>query len=126
MEGDRLRNNGPWSSETGDTFGMFAHLMKTGVTLVIMATDGDPNTSDTGDWEHVSVHARQPKLDGTVVQRTPTWDEMCHVKDLFWTDDEQVIQYHPAKFEYVNRHDHVLHLWRPIKADIPKPPTLCV
>jgi len=126
MEGDRIRVNGPWSSATGDDFGMFMKLLPTGVTLVIIATAGDPETEGTGDWEHVSCHARQPKIDGTVAQRTPTWEEMCQLKELFWEDHEMVVQYHPAKSDYVNQHDHVLHLWRPKKAEIPKPPTLCV
>jgi hypothetical protein len=35
-----------------------------------------------------------------------------------------VIQYHPAKGEYVNRHETTLHLWRPIGKEIPPPKEL--
>lgn len=68
--------------------------------------------SDRMGWEHVSVSFHM---------RTPTWDEMCEIKDLFWAEDEWVAQFHPAKDEYVNNHPHCLHLWKPIGQDMPKP-----
>jgi len=73
--------------------------------------------SDGMGWEHVSVSLRD---------RIPTWTEMCFIKDLFWDDDDCVIQYHPPKSEYVNNHPHVLHLWRPINDEIPRPPSILV
>ncbi len=68
--------------------------------------------SDGSSWEHVSVSLKQ---------RCPTWDEMCFVKDLFWADDEVVIQYHPAKNNYVNDYPTCLHLWKPIGVELPMP-----
>lgn len=69
-------------------------------------------------WEHVSVHCSI----GTK-EETPTWDEMCFVKDLFWGEDDVVMQLHPAKKDYVNNHKHTLHLWRPSHGHaIPTPP----
>jgi hypothetical protein len=59
---------------------------------------------DLGGWDHVSVH---------VEGRCPIWGEMCFVKDLFFRDDEVVMQLHPAKSQYVNEHPFMLHLWRP-------------
>jgi hypothetical protein len=64
-------------------------------------------------WEHVSVTLK--KKEGKKekpVNRSPTWEEMCFIKDLLWGEDEEVIQYHPAKSDYVNFHDHCLHLWK--------------
>ena len=55
--------------------------------------------------------------------RIPTWEEMCKIKSLFWDEEDTVIQYHPAKTEYVNNHPNVLHLWRSIDQVIPTPPT---
>jgi len=72
--------------------------------------------SDGGDWEHVSVHAIDNGRD-----RTPSWDEMCRVKDLFWGAEDVVMQLHPRRSEYVNHHPHTLHLWRPVSAAIPEP-----
>lgn len=79
--------------------------------------------SDGLDWEHVSVHIFNPN-DKT--QRTPTWSEMCKIKDLFWNEFACVVQYHPEKNDYVNNHKHTLHLWRPIKQIIVKPPKYLV
>lgn len=66
--------------------------------------------SDGGGWDHVSVSLKT---------RTPTWDEMCYVKDLFFDASECVMQLHPSKENYVNEHQFCLHLWRPqTKAEI--------
>ena len=68
-------------------------------------------------WEHVSVSRKD---------RCPTWDEMCQVKDLFWDDQDCVVQFHPPKAEYVNNHPNCLHLWRPIGWDIRTPERVMV
>jgi len=54
----------------------------------------------------------------------PNWREMCFIKDLFWDEEDVVIQYHPKKSEYVNLHNNYLHLWRPIGVEIPTPKEL--
>ncbi|PJZ89517.1 DUF7694 domain-containing protein [Leptospira levettii] len=73
-------------------------------------------SSDGEGWEHVSVSIIGEK-------RTPTWEEMCAIKNLFWDEEDAVIQFHPPKSEYVNCHPYVLHLWKPIGMEIPRPPT---
>lgn len=70
-------------------------------------------------FEHVSVSVVGEK-------RCPTWEEMNYIKNLFWLPEECVLQYHPPQSEYVNDHPYVLHLWRPIGVEIPRPPKLCV
>lgn len=70
-----------------------------------------------GGWEHVSVCPSN---------RLPDWTEMCAIKDMFWNDDEVVMQLHPAKSNYVNLMPNCLHLWKPIGQEIPVPPTLYV
>lgn len=77
--------------------------------------------SDGGGWEHVSIHANRNGQ-----QRTPTWKEMAHVKDLCWDAEDVVMQLHPRRSEYVNCHPNVLHLWRPVGAVIPTPPSIFV
>lgn len=81
-------------------------------TLRVQASNG-------GGWEHVSVSVYRK-------ERTPTWAEMCFVKDLFWDKDEVVIQYHPREADYVKCHKYVLHMWRPIGQTVPTPPTWMV
>ena len=73
--------------------------------------------SDGGGWEHVSVSRKD---------RTPTWEEMCQVKDIFRDEEDCVVQYHPAKTEHVNNHPHCLHLWREIGKEFPMPLKLMV
>lgn len=36
--------------------------------------------------------------------------------------EECVVQFHPAKADYVNYHPATLHLWKPVGVPIPKPP----
>ena len=78
--------------------------------------------SDGGGWEHVSVHAFK---DGGR-QRTPAWKEMCQVKRLCWDSEDEVVQFHPRESEYVNCHQHMLHLWRPTESVIQMPPAMMV
>lgn len=71
--------------------------------------------SDGLGWEHVSVSTKTLSI--------PAWSTMCKVKELFWDDEDCVVQYHPPKSEYVDNHP-VLHLWRPIEfTSMPRPPS---
>lgn len=51
---------------------------------------------------------------------------MCFVKDLFWTPEECVVQFHPPESDYVNNHRFVLHMWRHKTAEFPRPPAIMV
>lgn len=88
----------------GDPFGWFIFNYNN-KTFYAMADASDDN------WEHVSVSSK----------KTPTWDEMCYVKQLFFDDEDLVVQYHPPKSEYVNISKTCLHLWR-YKGTMPSPP----
>lgn len=59
------------------------------------------------DWEHVM-------LNGYWSKRCPTYEEMAHLKDIFWKEEEITVQVHPKKSEYVNNfgYEYNLHLWR--------------
>lgn len=69
------------------------------------------------DWEHVSVSVRD---------RCPTWEEMEEVKRRFWQPYDTVMQLHVPPAEHKNCHPFCLHLWRPLKAQIPRPLALMV
>lgn len=60
--------------------------------------------SDWGTWQHVSV---------SLANRCPNWREMSFVKDLFWDEEEECIQFHPKRSQYVNFMEHCLHIWKP-------------
>lgn len=51
---------------------------------------------------------------------------MQRVKELFWGDDETVIQFHPKQSRYINRHQYCLHMWRRIDTEYDLPPDLLV
>ena len=51
---------------------------------------------------------------------------MCAVKELFFKDDEAVVQIHPPKDEYVNNMPNCLHLWRCYDKEMVLPPSFMV
>lgn len=108
------------SPEVGN-YGAFRVPLGGKAVAMIIAADGDES-----GWEHVSVHVRYLDRNGKRHMRTPTWDEMCLIKGLFFEPEETVIQFHPPASDYVNHHPHCLHLWRPEGVEIPAPPTVLV
>jgi len=72
--------------------------------------------SDAG-WDHVSV---------SLELRIPNWEEMEYVKRLFFRDTEYAMQLHVPSASHINCHPNVLHLWRPHKQMIPRPPSWMV
>lgn len=115
LEAGRLRD-GPMASDSSwGAYGAFFVQGPCGEELKIVASGADDMISQ--GWEHVSISTRR---------RPPNWREMCFVKDLFWSEEECVIQFHPPRSEYVNNHPHCLHLWRPVDDHIRLPPSILV
>lgn len=102
----RIRQLGP----DGGHGQIFFNLARKEIFAVVVFSWG-------GGWDHVSVSFRT---------RCPTWNEMCVVKDIFFRDDECCVEYHPAKKDYVNVHEHCLHIWKPQDAELPMPPRIFV
>lgn len=120
---DKYRGHeSPFTSPDGATYGAF-RIKHNGVYLNVIATDGCEENGEYGQWEHVSIHVFDAFFNK---RRIPNWGEMCFIKELFWEDDEVVMQLHPAKKDWISIHDCVLHLWKPKKTEIPVPPKLCV
>ena len=69
------------------------------------------------DWDHVSV---------SQTNRCPNWPEMDYIKYMFFKDDETVMQLSVPRADHVNCHPFCLHLWRPLEAEIPRPPAIFV
>ena len=112
LEAGRVRA-GPFGSDARyGPYGLFDIQGPCGCALHIMAAAGEFD-----GWEHVSV---------STPRRAPNWQEMCWVKDLFWADDECVMQLHPPKADYINNHPNCLHLWKPTTQEIPRPPSAAV
>ena len=75
-------------------------------------------SDDEEGWEHVSVSPKGSKYEKD--QPTPTWDEMCQVKAIFWGPTEMVVQIHPQESEYlhgIGGDTNILHMWRPKNGD---------
>jgi hypothetical protein len=100
---------------TGEDGGAYEILYKrprsaTRVRLKVVASHGK-------GWDHVSV---------SLAHRTPTWDEMSYVKNMFFHADEAVMQLHVPTAQHINLHEHCLHLWRPQNERIPLPDAVLV
>jgi len=97
------------SHQKGDLFGWFEFRSSpNGPIIRVQAVEA---YAEYG-FEHVSV---------SLANRCPTWDEMCKVKDLFWDEEDTVVQFHPPKSEYVNQMKYCLHLWRYTLGEFPRP-----
>lgn len=94
---DKFRIKHPLNQEMGDSHNGVFQFKRNGNRWTVIASSG-------GNWDHVSL-----SLDK---KRCPTWQEMCQLKDMFFGDDETVIQFHPAKSKHINLMDNCLHLWR--------------
>lgn len=75
--------------------------------------------STGGGWDHVSICPYKHSY-------TPSWDDMCKLKDMFFHDEEVVVQFHPSKSEYVNNMNNCLHLWCCTQIAMPTPPSIMV
>ena len=101
---------GPFATNEGQDYGAFFIPAPRGLTKAPLKVICAPSDME---WQHVSV---------SLPSRTPTWDEMNFIKDLFWTEDDCVVQYHPPKKDYVNNCGTCLHLWKWQGGDFPRPP----
>jgi len=78
----------------------------------VLASSGKDMPEPYG-FDHVSV---------SLSDRCPTWEEMDFVKRLFFKDDEIAYQLHMPPSANISNHAYCLHIWRPVKAQIPLPP----
>lgn len=110
----RLKS-GPYASTPEDGFnGAFGFNLPGEARFIVCVC------SDGMGWQHVSVSF------GAGTTKTPSWEIMCQIKDLFWEPEDVVVQYHPARSQYVNCHPGCLHLWRPTSQPLPVPSPMMV
>ena len=89
----------------GEQKGIFL-IRNNGKTLLVIICN-------SSGWDHVSLSLN--------VMRCPTWGEMCYIKDLFFDDNEIVVQFHPKKSDYIDYHPYTLHLWKSQREGFPTP-----
>lgn len=85
----------------------------------IRGWQGTIQASWDAGWDHVSVAPLKRNY-------IPSWEDMCAIKEVFFKDDESVIQIHPPKDEYVNNMPNCLHLWRANDKEMILPPSFMV
>lgn len=109
LQHGRIRDGYYASDNSYGLMGAFVIQGPCGALLRILSSGHDTESG----WEHVSV--------STQTFRPPNWEEMCYIKNLFWGEEECVVQFHPPKSEYVNCHPGCLHLWKCIAQPFPRP-----
>ena len=112
LETGRVRTGPQRSDPSFGPYGKFIVAGPCGARLMIVASGAD--FADSAGFEHVSVSTER---------RCPNWIEMCFVKDLFWDNEELVVQFHPPRSRYVNNHPFCLHLWRDVEERVRLPPS---
>ena len=115
-EAEKYRyKQGQFGTKEGDDFGLFiikTPKMKNPLKVIVA-----PMNNDECKWEHVSV-SKQTSC--------PTWEEMCYVKNLFWSKDEVVVQFHPDEKNYIDTCGTCLHMWRNKETGHELPPSILV
>lgn len=68
---------------------------------------------DGKEWRHLSVSRRS---------RTPSHEDMVRAAEAFLDVDAVSLSIFPPRSQWVNVHEHCLHLWQPIGFDpVPDP-----
>lgn len=75
--------------------------------------------SDKLGWDRVSVYIIDKK--GNTIPRTPIWEEMEAVRNYFWDETDEVIQYQNMNNEK-QQNPYMLHMWKPQLTIFAKPP----
>jgi len=103
-----------YGTREADGFNGAFHFKVNNIWVLVMASDGL-------GWQHVSV-----SIPGK--NHTPSWSMMCQVKDMFWEEEDCVMQIHPPKSLYISHHPGCLHLWKPTEpgVSIPLPAPIMV
>lgn len=96
--------------------GFFGPIELLTSTAFVYAENGISNPN----WEHLTVIVKCKRF--PTERRCPTWEEMCQIKDMFFSPDEEAVQIHPKEEEYVNILTTHLHLWRLKSGEFPLPP----
>lgn len=121
LEAGRLQNS-PFVSTPGEFDGAYSVAMPGQARRICIIASNGVSDNPAMSWQHVSVSF------GSVSTKTPSWEIMCWVKDLFWDPEDPVMQLHPPRSRWINQHPGCLHLWRPLPPNpaIPLPPSIMV
>lgn len=94
-ESYRIRHGRLGSDDSFDSNGYFLVPYKEEFLLCLI--------SDSGGWDHVNI---------SLPARTPNWEEIEFVRDIFFDAQDIVVIYSPPRlFPYVTNPFHI-HMWR--------------
>jgi hypothetical protein len=102
---------GPMASDSSYGCNGYFFIPKGDTGLNVIASDGM-------GWEHVSVSKYMS-------EDLPSWYELVMVKNLFWDEEETVIQFIPKKSEHRSIGE-VLHMWKKSNHEYELPPGITV
>lgn len=88
-----------------------AILKQKGCSTVIWNRDeeiqhNENNALENLKFNHVSI----------VINHSPTYEELKAIKEVFFYDEDTVIQFFPSEREYVNIHEKCYHLWELVRS----------
>lgn len=120
-EADRIHQTQDHERALGGAFMVPTPASRNGLTvrhfMRVIASSGKDQSDPAFRWDHVSV---------SLSDRCPTWDEMDFVKRLFFKPDEVCFELHVEAKDHISNHPYCLHIWRPLDAKIPLPPSIMV
>lgn len=67
-------------------------------------------SEDFVGWDHVSAHIIS--VESGSLNRTPNNEEMQFLRNIFFEDEDVVVEFHPAKKDYINNYSYALHMWK--------------
>lgn len=88
--------------------GGFCFRDTTGLAVIVSIDE----CGKSGEWVHVSVSRKA---------RLPSWGDLARVKSDFIGDDREAIQFLPSRSEWVNLHEHCLHMWSRLDGSLAVP-----
>jgi hypothetical protein len=115
MERNRIDAE-PWAEEFFESLAPFINwtishhptLSARKIADTLMVVWSARKEADGRRWVHVSL-SRPSRL--------PSWEDVRKVKDAFIGRERKALQILPPQAEYVNIHNHVLHLWHCLDGD---------
>jgi hypothetical protein len=91
----RIRHGRYASDDSYDSNGYFLIPFKSEYLLCLI--------SDSGGWDHVNI---------SLPHRTPNWDEIEHVRDMFFDAADTVVIFSPPRLFPFTSNPYHIHLWR--------------
>ena len=129
-KGSMMKSNVPATLELGRVLrGEWASAPEDGVMGAFLVMGPKGSRPAIISMASIEFEVRLEAVNVSVANSpTPNWGrDKASVKDLFWGEDECVVQYHPPRSEYVHTTVLLRRLWKPLNAVILQlPPAILI